>query len=218
MKTINKYNFTFCISLLLIILLFANSCTDGAVEKQQSNVSSKSQENTIITDNLLDSSSTFPLETEKRESINVVAESTATDLVIKCAVELNGKYCEGAERAYTSVMCSENSISSIGENSMYVLTLNDTIPDDCPTVAVSPGDTLRFYLNDTERKISEITYYNMQDPRVSSKVCPNASGKYWAVVRTTEVQIPWLDADFVFPTEETLYVLAYQYIFLLVIE
>ena len=205
----------FCI---IFALCFISSCSAG---NGDSSTTKAEIENTVDTSGELLGETTAPEETESfidKEKYPPDEGLKSADEIVKCGLFIDGVYYEGLEVVYSGLYCSKTTQTSIGENSMYVLLLKDQVPDGCPVISADMNDRPEFLLKDNDRSIRGVTYYSMDDPHKSSDDYPSAPGLYWAIVRTSEIPMPWENENYVYQDELTEYVLAYQYIYLLMIE
>ena len=217
----------FCI---FSLLCFFNSCAVDNVdisttEAETTNVDISTTEaettNIDLTTEEVVEETVLPEETEKvidKEKYPISEGLKSADEIVKCGLFIDGVYYEGFEVVYSGLYCSKTSQTSIGENSMYVLLLKDQVPDGCPVISADMNDRPEFLLKDNDRSIRGVTYYSMDNPYKASDDYPSAPGLYWAIVRSSEIPMPWENENYVYQDELTEYVLAYQYIYLLMIE
>jgi hypothetical protein len=205
----------FCI---IFALCFISSCSAG---NGDSSTTKAEIENTVDTSGELLGETTAPEETESfidKEKYPPDEGLKSADEIVKCGLGVNGAYYEGAEVTYSGLYCSKTAQSSIGDNSMYVLYLKDKVPEGCPIIAIGTGDSPEYILKDSERSIRRVTYYRMNDANKTYNELPTEPGLYWAQVVTSEIPLPSENDNYELPDELTEYVLAYQYIYLLIIE
>ena len=206
-----------CFCVIFLLCLF-NSCTvdNGDISTTEAETTNTVDTTEEVVEETLKSEETDKVIDKEKYPLREGVKSV--DEILKCGLSIDGVYYEGAERAYTGLYCSKTTHTSIGDNSMYVLTLEDQVPDGCPVISVDMEDRPEYLLKDNDRSIRGVTYYSMEDPRKSSDDYPSEPGLYWTIVRTSEIPLPWENENYVYPDELTEYVLAYQYIFLIILE
>ncbi len=133
---------------------------------------------------------------------------------MKAGIKVNGKYYEGVEYKHYWLWCGPGeTYSELCDNAYFPHNIK-TLPEGCPVIQLSKNDT---YVLFSDYKIQYhyfIDFSSSASYRQEYSELPSTPGMYLLVAVSEDVRgFPWFDENFVWPEEQTEYVLSYQYIF-----